>query len=186
MNTSHTYQTSRIPMCEYPKTNIAAYKWILQSLAVRKRWQKVAILLVGGPRLFLSNQSVDCQPLPLFDETCMTLDHHERGARHQSVCASEAVLTDGRIRRALQVCSVRLRVASTEQHGRWLETNRWTQAELPTPPPQARDILDTEPLISSLMPITAVVAQGNILEKKIKHLYHSCSIPIVLSSSRQW
>jgi hypothetical protein len=62
----------------------------------------------------------------------MTLDHHERGARHQSVCASEAVLTDGRIRRALQVCSVRLRVASTEQHGRWLETNRWTQAELPT------------------------------------------------------
>ena len=67
---------------------------------------------------------------------------------------------DGRIRRALQVCSLRLRVASTEQHGRWLETNRWTQAELPTPPPQARDILDTEPLISSLMPITAVCSAG--------------------------
>lgn len=47
-------------MCEHPKTSIAASKWISQSLAVRQRWHKVAILLVGEPRLFLSNQSVDC------------------------------------------------------------------------------------------------------------------------------
>jgi hypothetical protein len=73
-------------------------------------------------------------------------------------------LTDNRICRALQA---RLGVASTEQQGRWLETNRWTQAEPPFPSTTSKGYpgYRTAHIVFDINN-HRFVAQGNILKKK--------------------
>lgn len=74
------------------------------------------------------------------------------------------VQTDNRIRRALQA---RLGVASTEQQDRWLETNRWTQAEPPFPSTTSKGYpgYRTANIVFDINN-HRFVAQGNILKKK--------------------